>query len=269
MTEGSGVMSIELTLVTLSMVLMLAGSGASAQESDQGPVQIEGATLGRLGDPALVDADNYEFSEAETRLWLSDHLENIAKPIRLKYDFVRSGSYEEGFSDVVLLDIRELHQDGSKNADMQFFTGDRAQPFTPDSVTEIRGNPVLGIYMRGDVYDMDRLTGGSWRYFQRRIKLALSKGARVEPVEIEFGGKKVKAQRIVITPYEKDTHSAQFPQFVQKRYEFTLSDSVPGTLYEIHTIVPGATEGDAPLLEERLTLTQVGDGVPPASATAR
>lgn len=233
---------------------------ATAVHADDAVVEVPGATVGRLGDPAAVVSEAHEFSAAETKLWLDDHLRNISAPIRLKYDFVRSGTYEDGFEDIVLLDIRQVNQDGTKNADMQFFTGERAQPFSPDSVTEIRGNPVLGLYMRGDVYDMNRLTNGSWRYFQRRIKLALSEGAAVEPVEIEFNGRKLKADRVVITPYIKDPHGASFQQFTGKRYEFTFSEAVPGMLYEIRTIVPGAGEGAEPLLEERLTLTQAGPG---------
>lgn len=260
MIDWSWAKSLKGGCLALTAISALAASAVMAQEPDAGSLQVEGATFGRLGDPAAEVAEDFNFSEAETHLWLSDHLQNISNPTRLKYDFVRSGSYEDGFSDIVLLDIRQLNQDGTKNADMQFFTGDRAQPFSPDNVTEIRGNPVLGLYLRGDIFDMSRLTEGSWRYFQRRIKLALAQGAVVEPVEIEFNGKEVKAKRIVITPYRKDPHSGQFQQFVGKRYEFTLSDAIPGTLYEIHTVVPGATEGAAPLLEERLTLTQVGGG---------
>jgi hypothetical protein len=242
----------------ISMLAVTATTHAAGDAAEGAGVELEGATIGRLGDPVAVNPDEYKFSDAESSLWQADHLQNILKPTRLKYDFVRSGTYEEGFSDVVLVDIKQLNGDGSKNADMQFFTGERAQPFSPETVTEIRGNPVLGVYMRGDVYDMSRITEGSWRYFQRRIKLALADAAVVEPVEINFAGKKIKAQRIVITPYAKDPHSAQFQQFTGKRYEFTLSNEVPGTLYEIRSVVPGASDADAPLLEERLTLTQVG-----------
>jgi hypothetical protein len=244
-------------LTTLALWAVAAATEESG--SGAGTVQVDGATIGRLGDPVAVDEKEYRFSEAETQLWLSDHLKNITHPVRLRYDFVKSGTYEDGFTDVVLLDIKQVNEDGTKNADMQFFTGERAQPFTPDNVTEIRGNPVLGIYLRGDVFDMSRLTEGSWRYFQRRIKLALSQAATLESAEFEFSGRKLNGTKIVITPYAKDPHSAQFQQFVTKRYEFTLSDSVPGTIYQIRTVVPGA-EGEPPLLEERLTLAPVNSG---------
>lgn len=252
-------------LLLLPLLIGVATCSAADGSSGGAEVEIEGATFGRLGDTAVVNPGEYKFSEAESRLWLADHLKNIFKPTRLKYDFVKSGTYEEGFSDVVLLNIKQLNEDGSKTADMQFFTGERSQPFSPDSITDIRGNPILGLYMRGDVYDMSRLTDGSWRYFQRRIKLAMSETATVEPVEIDFAGKKVKADKIVITPYVKDPHGVQFQHLLGKRYEFTLSDAVPGTIYQIRTVVPGATDADAPLLEERLTLVQVG---PSAGAVA-
>ncbi len=257
------------TLVIATLLLVAAVGVSAADDAKNGSaVEIEGATFGRLGDPAVVNPEEYKFSEAESRLWLADHLKNIAKPTQLKYDFVKNGTYEEGFTDVVLLNVKQLNADGSKNADMQFFTGERSQPFTPDNVTEIRGNPILGLYMRGDVHDMNRLTQGSWRYFQRRIKLALAESATVEPVEIEFGGKKFKADKIIITPYVKDPHGAQFKQLIGKRYEFTVSDAIPGTIYQIRTVVPGATDADAPLLEERLTLVQASPSGAAGTAAA-
>lgn len=245
-------------LVLLFSTAVPADEGSPGTGEEDSVLRVEGATVGRYADPVGVDPDSFQFSEAETRLWLDDHLGNIRTPTRLKYDFVRSGTYEDGFTDVVLLDITKINADGTRDAEMQFFTGEREQPYTPDNVTEISGNPVLGVYMRGDVFDMNRMTDGSWRYFQRRIKLALAEAATVEPVEFEFAGRKIEGKRISIAPYVKDPHGAQFPQLARKRYEFTLSDAVPGTLFEIHTIVPGERDGDPPLLEERLTLTEVG-----------
>lgn len=237
------------------------GEQPTAPGSGSGDViEVPGAILGRMGDPVAVDPSDYEFSDAETRLWLANHLKNITRPARLHYQFEKRGSYEEGFVDSVYLDIVEINQDGSKNAEMQFFSGARAQPFGAGNVTEITGNPVLGTYLGGDVQDMNRLTRGSWRYFQRRIKLALAEGATIEEISVDFDGRSVKAQRISITPFLKDPHRSEFEQFAGKRYEFVLSDEIPGTLYQIHTLVPGANGAAVPLLEETLTLRQVQYG---------
>lgn len=237
----------------------LCATAAIADDSGSGgePTEVGGATLGRMGEPAAVDPNTVKFSEAESRLWMSDHLHNIARPARLYYQFTRGGSLEEGFSDNVYLDVVQLNADGTKDTNVQFFSGERAQPSSPDNVTNVRGNPVLGVYMRGDVYDMNRLTQGSWRYFQRRIKAALSERAVIEAATITFNGRIVAAKRITITPYANDPHRVQIEQFVAKRYEFLLSEEIPGTIYQIHTVVPGASEEDKPLLEETLTLKSV------------
>jgi hypothetical protein len=230
------------------------GSGPAASGAGD-TTEVQGAMIGRYGEPVGVDPETFRFSEAEKKLWLGDHLANIGTPARLHYQFEKSGSFEEGFADSVYLDVLELNPDGTRNADMQFFTGDREQPFTPDNVTGITGNPVLGLYMRGDVHDMERLTNGSWRYFQRSVKLAFADAARVEPIEIEFGGRKLAAERISITPYAEDPRLRQFEHFNEKQYEFILSEQVPGTLYSIRTVIPG--DAAEPLIVETLTLQDV------------
>lgn len=233
---------------------------AVAQDTHDGSAAVtdtDGATIGRMGEPAGVDPNKFKFSEAESRLWMSDHLKNVTRPARLYYQFTKAGSLEEGFSDSVYLDVLKLNSDGTKDANLHFLTGEREQAFTPENVTSIRGNPVLGVYLRGDVLDMNRLTQGNWRYFQRLIKAAFADGAVVEPVTVTFEGRNVTAERIRITPYIHDARRTQYEQFEGKRYEFLLSDDIPGTLYQIHTVVPGPTDKDKPLLEETLTLQRV------------
>jgi len=78
----------------------LCATAAIADDSGSGgePTEVGGATLGRMGEPAAVDPNTVKFSEAESRLWMSDHLHNIARPARLYYQFTRGGSLEEGTS---------------------------------------------------------------------------------------------------------------------------------------------------------------------------
>lgn len=235
------------------LVLGLLSYPAYSQDKDE-EISVQGATIGRMGDPVAIDPDEFEFSEAESKLWLNDHLANIDRPVRIYYEFLKSGSYEEGFSDSVYLDILKVNEDGSKDAALEFFTADRQQTSIPDNLTNITGNPVLGIYMQGDVYEMNRLTNGSWRHFQRQIKLAFSKEAIIEPVTFELDGKKIKGEKISISPYINDPHRQQFMEFSHKRYEFIFSDNVPGTLYQIKTIIPDNSSPDKePLILETLT----------------
>lgn len=213
--------------------------------------------IGRMGE---VDAipEGFEFSVAENRIWRTNHLENVTKPMRLYYEFEKTGTYEEGFSDAVYLDIVNINDDGTKDARMQFFTGERQQQISADNVKNVMGNPVIGTYMQGDVYEMNRLTEGHWRHFQKSIKVALRQVTEYEDIEVEYNGKKVKAQKMTFQPYLNDPHRGDFEEFAEKIYEFTFSKEVPGDLYQIRTVINDKKDpSKAPVMEEVLTLIDV------------
>lgn len=212
--------------------------------------------IGRMGEVEEVP-EGFQYSKAENLLWFSDHLKNIKQPTRLYYEFVKSGSYEEGFTDAVYLDIIKLNDDGTKNALLNFFTDERKQQVSPDNVTNITGNPILGIYMQGDTYEMNRLTEGHWRHFQKMIKIALRKQATVEPVNFQFNGKEYAGEKIHFEPYLDDPHRHDFEKFASKSYDFIFSDDIPGSLYQIKTVISNSSEPEKePLLEEILTLVE-------------
>jgi hypothetical protein len=221
------------------------------------PLTEEELKIGRYGEAEEIPED-FQFNDAEVKLWLSDHLGNIEKPISLYYEFVKSGSYEEGFTDSVYLKILELNDDGSKNAALDFFSAERKQLVTPDNVTNIRGNPVLGIFMHGDTADMARLSGGTRsraKYFTKAIKVALREVAVVEPTTFSFNGKEYKGEKVLFSPYLEDPHRREFEKFAEKYYEFIFSDDIPGSLYQIKTVIPAKGEkSKEPLILETLTL---------------
>lgn len=242
--------------VSLSMILAVNLPTAMAAGSGEGDEMK--SNIGRYGEVVAVDPDEFEFSPAETKLWMMQHLNNIEKPARLYYAFSKTGSFEEGFTDSVYLDILEINSDGSKNANLTFFTAEHQQRVAnEDNLTNINGNPVLGVYLQGDVFEMNRLTEGSWRYFQKRIKLSIAEAATVEPISFQFEGKQIEGELITLTPYVDDPRRRSFEKFANKRYEFILSEQVPGTLYQIKTVVPDSSNPEQPLIEEVLTLKHV------------
>ena len=256
-------LSVRITTATrlflfAACILFMSLAPADSEQVDavegSGGVEVKGATLGRMGDPTAVDPESYDFADAEIKLWLDNHLQNINSPGRLYYDFVKRGSYEEGFNDSVYLDIIKVNEDGSKDANLEFFGAERQQNANQDNLVGITGNPVLVVYMQGDVYEMSRLTNGSWRYFQRRIKSAFAKGAKIEAVTFEYGGAQVTGEKISVVPYLNDPRRRQFARFAPKLYEFILSDQVPGKLYQIKTVIPDSSADQEPLIEEILTL---------------
>lgn len=219
------------------------------------------ALFGVLGIGSAAAEEEVPFSEAETRVWMTDQLSAISREMTLRYSFEKSGSFEPGFEDTVTFVIDKVNDDGTKAASIDFFTGERRFPVPAVESTTI--NPVIKVYMQGDVYEMNRLTdpqGSSrerWRYFQRRIKLALAETATVEPHEFSFDGRQWQGHEIRFQPYTNDPKRDQFARFADKTYSIIVSDTLPGYVYRIETVVPGAEEGAEPLMREVLQLEAI------------
>lgn len=215
-------------------------------------------------------AGEAEFSQAETLLWMTDQLKMIEQPLQLNYAFERTGTFEPGFSDKVTFTIRAVKDDGTKAASVDFFTGERRFEVPPVESTNV--NPILKIYLQGDVYEMNRLTdpdGKSrerWRYFQRRIKFAMADAASVENVTVNFNGEALPAVRVSFSPYANDPKRALFEEFADKSYRIVVSDKIPGYIYSIETVIPGAGPDDLPLIREFLQLVSVEPGTAAHSA---
>jgi len=198
------------------------------------------------------------FSEAERLLWTGDQLQAIEAPMTLEYRFKKSGTLEAGFEDKVVFTIHKVRPDGLKSASLAFFTGERQFPIEPEEATD--ANPVLKVYLQGDVYEMNRLTDPEgkarerWRYFQRRIKFALAEAADVKLVAFDFQGRRHEGKEILFAPYVKDPKRALFDRFANKVYRVVVSESLPGYLYEVTTLVPGEGKDSPPLIAETLSL---------------
>lgn len=215
-------------------------------------------------------AQETEFSQAEILLWMTDQLKMIEQPAQLNYSFERTGTFEPGFSDKVTFTIRAVKDDGTKAASVDFFSGERRFEVPPVESTSV--NPILKIYLQGDVYEMNRLTdpdGKSrerWRYFQRRIKFAMADSSNVEETTVTFNGESIAATRVSFSPYANDPKRALFEEFADKSYSIVVSDRIPGYIYSIETVIPGSGPDDLPLIRELLQLVSVETGAVEQSA---
>lgn len=212
-------------------------------------------------DAQAAQQGEVKFSEAETRMWMTDQLRSLTRPVSLHYVFHKTGSLEPDFNfdDKVELKVEKINADGSKSGSVQFFSGEHTFPAPPMESSTV--NPVLGHYLYGDVMQMNRLTDPSgearerWRYFQRRIKFALAEEAVVKAVTFDFDGRARQGYEISFTPYVKDPKRNLFEKFAHKRYTVTVSDELPGYLYRIETTVPDTKPEQPPLIHEVLQLT--------------
>jgi hypothetical protein len=204
-----------------------------------------------IAGPATSAASAQErISAAETLLFQTDHLKNVAPPATLSYAFTKTGSAEGGFGDTVKLRIRSV--DGAKRVSVAFFTGERKIAFP--EVTGAEGNPVLLCFLERDIHEMQRLTGGKSGYFRKAIRLALARSAKVARTRVSYAGRESAAREVTIAPYVDDPLRDRIGKYASKTYVFTLSTTVPGGVYSVHTFVPSS--GEAPLLEERLSLAR-------------
>lgn len=202
---------------------------------------------------ATVPAAEEEFSEANRALFFTDHLASITAPTTVEYDFRRTTTLGDGFEDQISIDIFKVHDDGTKDVRVNYFTGQRAR-HVPLS-EHARGNPIVTVYLQRDIHQMDRATEGQWRYFQRRIKQALEESAELSPSTFELDGRTVAGTKIHIEPFAEDPNRDRYAERANKFYEFILSPEVPGQIYQIRSVTWEAGKGpaDAPLIEESLT----------------
>ena len=219
---------------------------------------LSGPVLAQQSD--AVASEQTSFSEAERLLWMTDQLKAVREPSVMGYAFKRGGTYEQGFEDTVEFTVTKVKPSGLKDGMLRFFSGERNFPVPPAEDTDV--NPVLKVYFQGDVYEMNRLTDPAgksrerWRYFQRRIKLALAEGARVEPTTVDFGGKTHPGKSISFAPFVNDPKRGEFERFAGKTYKVVVADTLPGYLYSLETEIPGPP-GGPPLVIEHLKLTAV------------
>ncbi|MDH3886629.1 MAG: hypothetical protein OET63_20590 [Desulfobacterales bacterium] len=203
------------------------------------------------------------FSRANTELFFTDHLDKVNIPSRLLYDFRKTGTLEEGFSDTVEVRFAGAPAEEEKQVEIVFFTGERTRAVPPMTVFD--GNPVVTIFLQREVNEMGRLTEGSWRHFQKMIKLALENEAEVTEVTVPYGDQASPGLKIRITPYLEDPLRDKFEKFAYRYYEFTLSGDVPGYVYQIRTVDPGNEGKDTKaanadlLVEETLTYRAIAE----------
>lgn len=210
-----------------------------------------------VATPAMA-ADS--FSVAEQKVFLDHHLNNIKKDATLKYDFHQSGKPEDSFEDKVQVSIKQSAKaTGAKTVDVDYLSG--IHKISLPNVGDAQSNPVILYFLEMDVRDMHRLVGGQEAYFRKRIRLALADAAEVRPVTVNYGGRAIAGSEVRIAPYLQDPLKERLGNLYKKSYVFTLSNEVPGGLYQIRTQVddPAAKVADAPpLMQAVLTLSASG-----------
>jgi len=210
---------------------------------------------------AAASTDKQDYSAAERLVFMTQHLRSLKPPQQLQYSFRRSGSLEAPLQDSVKVALKRAAGGACCAAHVDFLSGDN-QIKLPD-LPDADANPVILFSLERDIREMQRLTKGSQTHFRKQIRMAIYAGATITPVQWTWRGKPVAAQEVYFAPYLEDPNRPRFEKYARKEYRFTFSDAVPGGVLALRTQIPGAADGDAPLLQEELAL----EGAQPAAAS--
>jgi hypothetical protein len=203
--------------------------------------------------PAWAEMDKQDFSAAERLLFMSRQLDNVKLPSTLRYSFTQSGSAEPGVRGAATINVSAMK--GGKaccQASGSFLSGPREVKL--DAIDSAEGNPVVLYFLENDIRTMNRLTKGSQTYFRKRLRMAFYNGATVQPVKLQWQGREVDGQEIIVRPFTDDPNAFRFPKYVGKEYRFMLSQAVPGGVYAIRAHVAPEAGSTEPLLHEELLI---------------
>ncbi len=194
------------------------------------------------------------YSEINNTLFDKAHLKNVTKPGTLNYRYQKESFIDGAREDTISMKVTNIRNTGRKDTSFEFFTGPHNRPYQDRNNQQ--GNGVFVLFLEFDIRELDRLTGGDWSYFQRKIRWALAKGAVKKEVDIDYEGNTVKGTQYTIQPFINDPKKNRYDLYANKYYIFTMSEDIPGEVYQVRTIVPDGKkwqEGDEVLTEEILT----------------
>jgi hypothetical protein len=201
----------------MALVVTLWSGMAVAATDDKAPVA-------NTGGPNAVDI-----------IFNHKHLANVEAGQELVYKFNRSVSdptlLGQSFQDDVTLKVTDTKPSGQKDVDLQIYTGDRARDL--QKLPDIDVNPVFQVYFAQGTNTYSMLSGGKTPYLTRAFSLAFKDKAKVEPVKVDYKGKKVDAYRIDMAPYHDDQNAPKMQGWEDARYVMVVSDQVPGQIVEL------------------------------------
>lgn len=266
----------QLNIALAAGAALLCCSGLRAEDAPAAPGQTTPAqTTPAQTSPApaapapAVAAAPEASSPTQELLFDKPYMSSVQAPSKMVYSFKSATAddsrYGRSFDDQASMTVEANKDDATRrDVSIRLFSGDRERELP--GITGVSGNPILMVFLERDMSRMKMHVGGQPVYYRNRIRAALRENAKVEPAAITYGGKTVNGSRISIRPFLEGPLSDQLQLFKNKIYEFTVSEAVPGGIYQIRSIIPpvvGAgpgSENAKPLIEESLTFARLEAG---------
>lgn len=211
-------------VAALILLSLLSPPSATAQDQTADP-----RPLRPVQQQPPPGAGPHDITGAETRLFRTDHLGNVAAPKKLHYRFERRGVLQPAVDDDATLSVSIV--DGRRQTDADYLHGEQRMELPP--ITDVDGNPILLHFLERELREMNRLTRGSVSYYRKRIRMALAADPPITEVTVDHQGRQVAAQRIRVDPYLDDPARNRYPKFATRFYTLILSKDIPGEIYQL------------------------------------
>jgi hypothetical protein len=186
------------------------------------------------------------------------HLTNVETGGEILYKFKRTSSDEKvlgvGFADDITLKVIGEKPEHNKDLTLQIYTGDRARDL--QKLEKFSINPVFAVFFSQAVNTFSHLAGGQLNYLQKSFSDGWLK-AKVEPIKVDYKGKKIDAHRISMTPFVGDKYESKMQGWEGAKYDVIVSDQVPGEIVDLLATYHNRYPPALLKLSERTTL----DGV--------
>lgn len=170
-----------------------------------------------------------EVPTAQSLIFETDHIANLAQGTQLVYDFVRTSndvkSYGPDWSDTITIGVTADKGNGKKDLAVQMFTGERAREL--QTITDIAENPMFQIYFGQIVSRFSQITGGHIAYIKSVFVNALAT-ATVEKVTLTYNSNTLDGYKISLTPFLNDPNAAKMKGYQGTTVEMVVSADVPG-----------------------------------------
>ena len=186
------------------------------------------------------------------------HLSNVDQGKQIEYRFNRTVSNPDllgqPFSDDITIKVVAVKPTGRKDVNLQIYTGDRARDL--QQLPNLTVNPVFQVYFAQAVSTFSMLSGAKIPYLTRIFSLGFRDKAKIEPIKVDYMGKKIDAYRITMAPYLGDVNESKMQGWEDAEYSLVVSEQVPGEIIDLIAKYKNKYPGDLRLVE-RITL----DGV--------
>jgi hypothetical protein len=188
------------------------------------------------------------------------HLSNVEQGKEVDYKFHRMATdpvlLGQPFTDTITLKVVAAKPTGEKDVDLQIYSGERARDL--QKLPGLTINPLFIVYFDQAVSSFSNLAGAKIPYLRNAFSLALRDKTKVEPIQVDYKGKKIDAYRISMNPYADDQNASKMQGWEGSQYVLILSDQVPGEIVDLVSTYMNKLKGNEKLrLVERITL----DGV--------